>query len=317
MDPPPQFFDHLAMRPRSAHKLMARKCRRWSWTINNPAVEVQAALETLTTREATVSYVCYGIELAPTTATVHLQGYIEIKHPVSMARVKSLLSCDDVHLEQSKGTPSQNREYCSKEGVFQEFGTISLGRQGQRSDLDNIQSRIRDGASDLEIANEFFGSWLRYRKGISAYRALINRDTVQPNFTIDTFPLSWQLLQTFAFTSSLIIWGDSGIGKTEFAKTILPNSLFVTHMDVLADYDPSIHSGIIFDDMDFLHLPRTAQIHLVDVDNDRHIHIRYDTAFIPKNTKKIFITNNDNGRCLLTEDAAIKRRVSIHHLIKL
>jgi hypothetical protein len=67
--------------------------------------------------------------------------------------------------------------------------------------------------------------------------------------------------------------------------------------------------------MDFKHLPRTSQIHLVDVDNDRSIHCRYRTAFVPARTKKIFTTNESSGLIVELADAAVKRRIEVHHLI--
>lgn len=130
--------------------------------------------------------------------------------------------------------------------------------------------------------------------------------------THSSFPWNLELSD-----SSMIIWGDAGIGKTEYAKFLLGESLMVSHIDDLANFNPEFHNGIIFDDMDFKHFPRTSQIHLLDWDNDRSIHIRYQTAFIPKNTKKIFTTNEFNGSIFNLEDGAIRRRVRIEHLIKL
>ncbi len=88
-----------------------------------------------------------------------------------------------------------------------------------------------------------------------------------------------------------------------------------SHIDDLKRFDPDIHSGIIFDDMDFRHMPRQAQIYITDIDNDRSIHVRYDTVFIPAGTKKIF-TCNEEGFPFI-DDAAIKRRYELHTLIKL
>lgn len=82
----------------------------------------------------------------------------------------------------------------------------------------------------------------------------------------------------------------------------------VSHMDQLKDYDATVHDGILFDDMSFKHMPRTAQIHIADMDDDRYIHIRYATAYIPKGTLKIATTN---VRDIFDDDAAIKRRCHV------
>lgn len=83
----------------------------------------------------------------------------------------------------------------------------------------------------------------------------------------------------------------------------------MSHIDDLLKFDPKKHEGIIFDDMDFKHVPRTAQIHLVDTDFERSIHCRYACARIPAKTKKIFTTNEFNGGIFLINDPAIARRI--------
>lgn len=108
---------------------------------------------------------------------------------------------------------------------------------------------------------------------------------------------------------SVMLKGPAGVGKTQFAKSQhhFKNPLFVSHLDGLKRLSDE-HDGIIFDDMDFKHLPRTTQIHLVDWDDERDIHVRYGTVTIPAHTPKIFTCNID---CLDVTDTAIARRVTI------
>lgn len=105
-----------------------------------------------------------------------------------------------------------------------------------------------------------------------------------------------------------IMVGPSGCGKTSYVKSKYPKILLVSHMDQLGTYDKDVHEGILFDDMAFQHMPRTAQIHIADMDDDRYIHIRYGMAFIPKGTLKICTTNIKD---IFTEDAAIRRRCHV------
>lgn len=110
-------------------------------------------------------------------------------------------------------------------------------------------------------------------------------------------------------TKSLVIHGPSGCGKTNWAKINSKKpALFVTHLDRLKDFDPGFHSSIIFDDLDFKHLPRTSQIHIVDRENDRDIHVRYRIAHIPKHVQKIF-TCNENP---FIRDEAVSRRIQYY-----
>jgi len=85
----------------------------------------------------------------------------------------------------------------------------------------------------------------------------------------------------------------------------------VSHIDQLAFYDAVQYEGILFDDMSFTHLPRTAQIHIADQDDNRYIHIRYGMAFIPAHTLKIITSNVFD---VFAEDNAIRRRIKVHDL---
>jgi len=133
----------------------------------------------------------------------------------------------------------------------------------------------------------------------------------QPPFTLNDF--NTDLLNTLnplilKPPKPFVLWGESGCGKTTLARCLLPKALIVSHMDDLASYSEN-HVGIIFDDMSFKHIPREAQIHLLDTDLPRSIHVRYRTAMIPANTPKIFTTNEECGLIFTMPDAAIARRV--------
>ena len=106
-------------------------------------------------------------------------------------------------------------------------------------------------------------------------------------------------------TKSMVLIGQPGCGKTTWAKLHAPKPcLFVTHFDVLREFKD--HKSIIFDDMDFKHLPRTSQIHLVDMENTRAVHRRYGITIVPANTFKIFTANEFP----FMEDPAIRRRIN-------
>lgn len=106
---------------------------------------------------------------------------------------------------------------------------------------------------------------------------------------------------------SVCIIGPSGCGKTSWAKRkCLKPALWVRHIDVLRGFRPGYHQAIIFDDMSFQHFPRESQIHIVDQNDEAHIHCRYGHAVIPAATQKIFTANFDP----FSKDAAIDRRLA-------
>lgn len=103
------------------------------------------------------------------------------------------------HLERAKGTAAQNRTYCSKEGSFEEFGEVP--RQGRRTDLDEIRSRIENGTTEFDIAKEHFSAWCQYRRSFERFRVLM-----------ESSPRSWKTLVVW-------IYGPTGTGKTRLAHS--------------------------------------------------------------------------------------------------
>lgn len=138
----------------------------------------------------------------------------------------------------------------------------------------------------------------------------------QPIGTISSTTLS--NLQLPTDMTSLWVKGPSGtsvltigIGKTTWALTVSNKpALFVRHLDTLREFRNGYHKSIIFDDMSFQHLPRQAQIHLVDRYHAQQIHVRYAVVNLPANIPKIFLSNDS----IFTYDQAIFRRLTLVNL---
>lgn len=253
-----------------------------------------------------ITYLLGGREICPSTGTPHIQGYLELKTKRTLAGLKTLLSCQRVNLQISRGTSEQNKEYCFKDGnILWELGNPM--RQGKRSDLDDCLDDVRDGMSLRELWINHTSVMVRCEQGIKRAMTMLKAPEIRSTFMLSSF--RWDFDQDYS--KSVIFWGNAGIGKTSYALALMPSALVVSHIDDLLDFDPTVNEGIIFDDMDFKHMPRTAQIHIVDNDLERSIHCRYQRAKIPAKTKKIFTTNEFDGRVVLTDDPAIKRRVRI------
>ncbi|AUM61789.1 Rep [uncultured virus] len=93
------------------------------------------------------------------------------------------------------------------------------------------------------------------------------------------------------FSKSTVIIGTPGCGKTSWAKDNAPKpALFIRHLDSLALIRPE-HRSIIFDDLDFRHLPVSTQKYLVDYENLSEIHVRYKVAKIKPGIPRIFTAN--------------------------
>lgn len=219
------------------------------------------------------------------------------------------------HVEPSKADQHCNRVYALKDKSPQWMEMGKAMKQGKRTDLDSVREAIVSGASMVDLYSSNFTAMVKYPAGMAlAYKVLSPHMNAKPkkSFGLDEFPWWAQKvasIQEAVTQGTVILWGPSGSGKTCFARSLLPGALFVTHMDDLTKYNPVTHTGMIFDDMSLLHLHREAQIQLLDFDDERSIHVRYTTAFIPAGTKKIFTTNVDQGHIYTAGDPALERRV--------
>lgn len=85
--------------------------KRWCFTVNNYN---DNDINDIVKIGSSNKYI-YGLEVAPTTGTKHIQGYIEFNEKI---RPKNLFSNQTIHWEKAKGSREQNIEYCKKGGDF-------------------------------------------------------------------------------------------------------------------------------------------------------------------------------------------------------
>lgn len=96
---------------------MATRVRGFVFTLNNYSEEEYSAL--IETAHAQAKYYIFGKEVAPSTGTPHIQGYIYWKNGKTIDASRKLLPRRVANHEPAKGTPDQNYIYCSKEGNFE------------------------------------------------------------------------------------------------------------------------------------------------------------------------------------------------------
>jgi hypothetical protein len=291
--------DEPSQKRRKVNSNVSKKT--WLLTFNNPTIRDLRNVKGLD-----YTYLVIAKEVAPTTGTKHYHCFLILKKNMRFSGLKSVCGRANIKWVQY---PSAAEAYVRKGGciVFEE----DRRRPGRRSDLDTVAAQVVEGRSLRAIALEHPSTFIRYNRGINTFRETIQPISCNPQYNLGSYQ-DWEPITNW--NRAIILWGDSGIGKTGFALAHFRNPLMVTHMDDMKQFQAEVHDGIVFDDMAFNHLPREAQIHLVDYDFARTIHARYVAARIPARTKKIFTTNVEEGRILNVDDAAIARRVTVIHL---
>lgn len=270
----------------------------------------------------------YGVSGHETTkkGTPHLQVYLQFKNQVLRGTIRrKLQNCP--YFEEAKGEPDQASAYCKKgeqpkaewrainidgdnygkNAEFEEWGEMAV--QGKRADINAVIDRVKEGATIQELAQEFGEEMIKFGKGIERYVELIQVIDDRPDYDLASCcervgapPIDW-----VKYPKTIILMGPSRLGKTEYAKAQFKFPLMVSHMDDLKRFNKAVHDGIVFDDFDFKHVPRSAQIHLTDWTQNRSIHARYNCSNIPKHTKKIVCCNP--GFYPFLDDSAINQRV--------
>jgi len=256
--------------------------KNFSLTYPQCTASKEAVLDFLQTMSP--NYICVSKEQ-------HADGNPHIHAAISFETKKNLrneryFDFNEFHPNiQSTRNMDQWINYIKKGGDFIEIGTFA-GSSRTRSNIklsDIPTSDLRDFCVNNNIG---FGYYQEEKRARSEVDTTVNNE---PNLGTMTWYL--QLLQ-LPETKSIILTGTTGIGKTTWALSRSPKpALLVSHMDQLKKFNPTIHKSIIFDDMNFQHLPVTAQIHLVDNDQSRAIHVRYGIVTIPHGITKIFTCN--------------------------
>lgn len=199
--------------------------KHWCFTLNNYTQAEQIHLSTLINNDQ-VNYLIYGREVGDNN-TPHLQGFISFSLRKRLNNVKDLIGAR-CHLEAARGTPAQNREYCSKDGDFDEYGTLP-SPQGKRSDWDSYVEYVQSLGrvpTQLEMARDFPALYARYATAMRTI-AQANLDPVSL-VPADTVLREWQEELSDELDSEpddreikFLIDHEGNTGKTFFCRYLI------------------------------------------------------------------------------------------------
>lgn len=146
-------------------------------------------------------FAVWQLEMCPDTHRLHYQGYAEFAQPMSHIALHQCEGLETAHFEARQGTAQQAKKYCTKDdsrvdGPWFWPSEGAMSSQGARNDLEAVRELVKQGASERQIAEEHFGTFIRYNRGIKLYKQLV----ATPR---STMPI-------------ILLWiGPSGAGKTQ------------------------------------------------------------------------------------------------------
>jgi len=161
-------------------------------------------------------YIAYSKEVAPTTGTPHLQGWVTFANAKTKSQVQRLMP--GCHISIMNGSLAQNDAYCSKADQLVERGDkpISNDNKGRAEKLrwERARTAAKEGKLD-EIDADIF---------VRCYSTLKN---IQKDYAKKLEPCD---------TRSYWIYGPTGTGKSHSVETTFPDC-YKKPMDDLKWFD--------------------------------------------------------------------------------
>lgn len=93
---------------------------KWCFTVNNWTSDEHSYLRQLAWEQC-VKYMIFGKEVGE-QGTPHLQCFVQFHSNKRWSWVRTWLPARAARLQAANGTPWENREYCRKDGDFEEYG---------------------------------------------------------------------------------------------------------------------------------------------------------------------------------------------------
>lgn len=245
------------------------------------------------------TYLIAGKETAPSTGKKHFQIYFELGKKMQGQKISRIFYETFgiyPHMEASRGSPTENKVYCSKEDNEPfEFGEMMNWNQGQRNDLIHMVDRIKEGASDKEILEEHPSAFIKHHKAFAIVRQIVAPKRTEPS-------------------RLFFIWGPTGNGKTTAAMSSVdppPECVDWEGGRFLQGYTGS-NQAVLFDDFDWAQMRPKYFLRLVD---RWPMTVSTKGSFVNFGPKTILFTSNDDPRTWWP-DAPEETRAAFHRRIQ-
>lgn len=197
-------------------------------------------------------YCCYQVEKCPRTGRIHLQGFLCLTKGVRLNDLKNHYH-RSAHWERSRGTISQNRDYCTKAesrvaGPFELGDVPQSGGEQNKHKWEEVARRVKEGHSANQILMAM-PSLAPCARGIDRLIEA-SRPSVPISRAITVF----------------YIFGTTGVGKTHHALKRFPDAFLVRgkYMDGKSFDLYNFESTLILDEWDPYEWPLTLMNSLLD-----------------------------------------------------
>lgn len=294
----------------------AAQGRAFMFTINNYTDEEIQELNDLA-QNGLCTYLTYGFEVGPECGTPHLHCYFILKKKKSLGGARKLVPKRAANFEFRKKPHAAAKTYCQKDGNFMEFGSepnepgSKRERREEDIDYDAVIDAIKDGVPLKEIVQMFPDVAF---KGFSSLKSIYT--LFQPLFDFtrfygpfqNHFPYGWDR------SKSLILIGNPGAGKTQWALNEFQNPMLLRNLNGLKAFDKNLFDGVVIDDIDFTNVSRSDMLNLLEVEQPCSLRVLYGIAFLPANVPRIFCLN-PGFESLNLDDGAIRRRVNVIRIV--
>lgn len=165
-------------------------------------------------------------------------------------------------------------------------------------------SRDEAFAQALE-ADSYEGAMLAIRQGAPSDYVLRHADCArffkdaftpafEKKYDIGCFNLPAVDWDSLNVRQSFVLLGGTNLGKTAYALACFERPLFVRHIEVLKQFNPAIHDGLVLDEMSFTKWPPASVNQIYDRELPVSVHVRWGRVDLPAGVKRIFCFNDES-----------------------
>lgn len=138
--------------------------------------------------DITFKYLLIGFEIAPSTGTPHIQGYIQYWYAKEAELVKKDIK--HAHIEPAVGNFQSNIDYCKKDSVWFDYG--SEPTKGGKLTFDQVERAMQDPHNNMTIVRQYTKTYQQVKQ----YD--ISQSKVQTSFYRLQIPNNTTKLQSIA-----------------------------------------------------------------------------------------------------------------------